>query len=177
MKTRMNDTTRQQTQAEAVEAVELVCGALNGGPAAFGPIVQRYQSAVFGVAVVRLGNFHEAEDVAQQVFVEAFERLDGLRDPARLGGWLRTIAIHRSLDAVRRRKDVVPLDEAETVRAGGTPEEDLEREELRNRVMDAVGRLSTKQRETTTLFYIDGYSIDDIASMNRSSGRRMRGFV
>jgi len=73
-----------------------------GGSEAFAPIVERYADAVFGIALARLGDFHDAQDVAQQAFVEAFERLDGLRDPARLGGWLRSIATHRAIDRVRQ---------------------------------------------------------------------------
>jgi len=45
----------------------LVATALSGGPETFGPIVTRYQDAVFGVALARLRNFHDAEDIAQEV--------------------------------------------------------------------------------------------------------------
>ena len=72
---------------------ELFAAAMAGGPEAFAPIVERYQDAVFGIALARLRDFHEAEDVAQQAFVEAFERLGTVRDPARLGAWLRAVAI------------------------------------------------------------------------------------
>ena len=64
----------------------LVTAALADGPEALGPITERYQEGVFGIALARLRNLHDAEDVAQGVFVEAFERLDRLKDPCRLGG-------------------------------------------------------------------------------------------
>jgi DNA-directed RNA polymerase specialized sigma24 family protein len=53
-------------------------------PAGFGPIIERYKDAVFGVSLARLRNFHDAEDVSQQVFIEAFERLSDLNDPDKL---------------------------------------------------------------------------------------------
>jgi DNA-directed RNA polymerase specialized sigma24 family protein len=62
---------------------ELHADAMAGGPEAFSPIVERYQDAVFGIALARVRDFHEAEDIAQSAFVEAFERLDSLKDPAR----------------------------------------------------------------------------------------------
>ena len=58
----------------------LVAEVLNNGPEAFAQIIHRYKSIVFGVAVARVRNFHDAEDIAQTVFIEAFERLDDLKD-------------------------------------------------------------------------------------------------
>ena len=145
---------------------QLVAVARAGGPEAFGPIVERYQDAVFGVALARLRDFHEAEDVAQQVFIEAFERLDGLKDPARLGAWLRSVTIHRAIDRVRRRRDMAPVeDEPASARDELTPHGQMERRELRDQVLGAIARLSKTQRETTTLFYINGYSVQDVATI------------
>ena len=144
----------------------LVAAALDGGAQDFGPIVKRYREGVFGVALARLGNFHEAEDVAQQVFVEAFERLDKLKDPARLGPWLRAATIHRCIDALRQRGDQVDIDAVQVAASSaGAPDVVLEKQELRRQVMAAIGRLGKAQRETTTLFYIGGYTIYDIAAI------------
>lgn len=142
----------------------LVATALAGGPETFGPIIERYQDAVFGVALARLRNFHDAEDIAQEVFIEAFEHLGRLENPCRLGAWLRSITIHRCIDHLRRRREVIDVDEiAEQVGGTSTPHTELERQELRAQVMAAIGRLSKTQRETTTLFYINGYSQEEIA--------------
>jgi len=145
---------------------ELFAVAMAGGPEAFAPVVERYQDAVFGIALTRLRNFHEAEDVAQEVFVTAFERLGGLKDPTRLGAWLRSVTIHHSIDRLRRRDQATPV-EAGQVRVANVecPQVELERQELRDQVMAAIGRLSKTQRETTALFYINGYSIADVAAI------------
>jgi RNA polymerase sigma-70 factor (ECF subfamily) len=158
---------RKQSERRTDEA--LVADAFSGGFASFGPIIERYQAAVFGVALSRLGCFHEAEDVAQEVFVEAFERLGNLREPARLGAWLRSIAIHRSLDALRRRRPDVSLSEG-CLQAldEPSPHEQLERQDLRARVLEAIRRLSRAQRETATLFYIDGYTVNEVARMQEA---------
>ena len=145
---------------------ELFAAAMAGGPEAFASIVERYQDAVFGVALARIGNFHAAEDIAQDVFVAAFERLATLKNPARLGAWLRSVAIHRSIDFLRRRREIAAVDEramGETDEHG--PAARLERRELRAAVLAAIGRLTTAQRETTTLFYINGYSVAEVAAM------------
>jgi RNA polymerase sigma factor (sigma-70 family) len=140
--------------------------ALTGGPEGFSPIVERYQDAVFGIALARLGSFHDAQDVAQQVFVAAFERLAGLRDPGRLGAWLRAMTIHRCIDLVRQRKQALPVEHAEQAASSEpTPPAALEHQELRQAVLDAIARLSGAQRETTTLFYVNGYSVEQVAAM------------
>ncbi|HUW57133.1 MAG TPA: sigma-70 family RNA polymerase sigma factor [Planctomycetota bacterium] len=144
----------------------LVAAALAEDPEAFSPIVARYQDAVFGVALARLGNFHDAEDVAQGAFVEAFKRLGNLKGPARLGAWLRSITIHRAIDHLRRRRETAGIEDMDEIadrassRGAGK-----DRQTLRDQVMDAVGRLSKTQRETTTLFYINGYSVEEVAGI------------
>ncbi len=136
--------------------------ALAGGPEAFAPILEKYQDAVFGVALARVRNFHDAEDVAQRVFLEAFERLGTVKDPVRLGGWLRTLAIHKSIDWLRSRKETVDMDKIPEPAVGA------EKNELREQVLAAIERLSRAQRETVTLFYINGYSLEEVANMQGS---------
>lgn len=157
----------QTTSSDAVSTeAALVDRALSAGPDAFRPIVDRYQSAVFAVAFSRVRDFHLAEDVAQQVFLEAYQKLGSLKDREKLGGWLRTIAVRRALNVIRgNRKEVeLQLDGSDGVLVGDA-NEDREREALKRRVIGAIGSLSKTQRETTTLFYIDGYAIDEVASM------------
>ena len=62
----------------------LVAAALEVGPEAYAPIIERYKDTLFGVAMGRLGHFYDAEDITQSVLVEGWERLGDLRDPARL---------------------------------------------------------------------------------------------
>jgi len=143
---------------------ELFITALSGGLEAFGPIIERYQDAVFAVALARLRDFHDAEDIAQDVFIEAFEHLGRLNNPSRLGAWLRTITIHRCIDHLRQRYEIIDIDEiTEQLEDPLTPYIEMEYRELHDRVMTAIERLNKTQRETTTLFYINGYSQEEIA--------------
>ncbi len=76
------------------------------------------------------------------------------------------MTIHRCIDVLRRRRDNVEIEKVDFAASSDrAPNEELERRDLRNQVMSAVGRLSKAQRETTTLFYIGDYSIRDIARM------------
>jgi len=144
---------------------ELYAAAMAGGPEAFAPIVERYADAMFGVALARLGDFHDAQDVAQQALVEAFERLGGLKDPARLGAWLRSITIHRAIDHIRSKRPSWQVKADMQAAPTLTPHDQMERRELRERTLAAVVALGDTLRETTTLFYINGYSVDQVAGM------------
>jgi len=145
---------------------ELYAAAMAGGPEAFCPIVERYKDALFGIALARVGDFHAAEDVAQSVLIAAYERLGSLKDPSRLGAWLRSMAIHQSIDHLRGQRLVAKAQDATMASSDQRrPEADLERKELRQRVLAAIGRLSKAQRETTTLFYVNGYSVAQVAAI------------
>ena len=143
---------------------QLVADALAGGPKAFDGLVRRYRRQVVGVAFARLRDFDEAEDVAQQVFVEAFECLHLLKDPSRVRQWLRTAAIHRSVDTLRRRRDYTDPDSAK-LRSSSNPEAEVERREMRQIVRSAIGRLSLPQRETVSLFYLADHKIAEVAAL------------
>jgi RNA polymerase sigma factor (sigma-70 family) len=149
---------------EKTSDAELVAAALEGGRTEFAAIVERYKDAVFAVALARLGSYHDAEDAAQEAFVEAFRRLGTLKDPARLGAWLRSIAIHRAIDLARRRRETAGIDAvAETAAPQGKDE--VEHYELREKVLDAIATLAAGPRETVTLYYINGYSTDQVAAI------------
>lgn len=91
------------------------------------------------VADVRTGSFHDAEDVAQDVFVETFQRLGALNDAGRLGPWLRSITIRRCIDGLRRRYRENAVDDAATdLPATRDPVNGADRQELRERVLNGV---------------------------------------
>ncbi|MBT4099045.1 MAG: sigma-70 family RNA polymerase sigma factor [Gemmatimonadetes bacterium] len=143
----------------------LVADALAGGPEAFTSIVAKYQSVVFGVALARLRNFHDAEDIAQSVFVDAFTQLSRLQETKKLGPWLRTLAINKSIDRQRSRKSTVDIDLIANDPAHAETPVALTSEGLRDQMLDAIGRLGEAQRETVTLFYLTGHSIQEVAAI------------
>ncbi|MEW6750487.1 MAG: sigma-70 family RNA polymerase sigma factor [Candidatus Latescibacterota bacterium] len=97
---------------------------------------------------------------------EAYEGLERLQDPSRLGAWLRSIAIHRSINHLKRRQQVAdPEARDEQAAEGPSPQAQVEVAELRQQVLQAIGRLSRAQRETVTLFYIGEYSLAEVAAI------------
>ncbi len=147
------------------ELQTLIANARCGEPRAFEQLVRRYQGMAWGLAYSVLGDFHLAEDAAQEAFVEVHRRLGDLRDPAAFPGWLRRIVISRCTRATRRKRiDTASLESTgEPVAGGLSPAQSAERNDLRERVLDSVRALPEKQRVATTLFYIGGYSQSEAA--------------
>ena len=71
---------------------EPVARAWDGDKAAYGALVARYQGHVYGLAYSFVGNWEEAQDIAQETFVRAYCHLHQLEDPARFAPWLRRVA-------------------------------------------------------------------------------------
>jgi RNA polymerase sigma factor (sigma-70 family) len=147
------------------ELRDLVTRARDGDLEAYARIVGRFQAMAAGCAYSLLGDFHLAEDAAQEAFVQAYRDLATLREPAAFPGWLRRI-VFKHCDRLTRGKRVrtAPLEAAAGVAADEPGPADLaERREMQGRVLDAIRGLPEHERMVTTLFYIDGYSQQAIA--------------
>ena len=93
---------------------ELVSGVRAGDPKAFEALVGRYQDMVYRLAYGIVGDWATAQDLVQDSFIRAYQRLEGLDDPARFGGWLRRIAFRLGMDHLAAgRRDVRDLQDVE----------------------------------------------------------------
>ncbi len=81
---------------------QLVLATLRGDVPAFGRLVQRYWNMVFALALSRIKNPTEAEDVAQESFLKAYARLGSLRHPSRFPGWLSKITLQQCTNVIRK---------------------------------------------------------------------------
>ncbi|GAH53522.1 unnamed protein product, partial [marine sediment metagenome] len=132
---------------------------------AFGKIVMRFQDMAYGCAYAILGDFHLAEDVAQEAFLTAYRQLPKLRRPQAFPGWFRRIVLSQCRRLTRRKSlSTTALDAAAAVPASvPAPPQNLERRETKDKVLAAIAALPEHQRMATTLFYINGYSQKDVA--------------
>jgi RNA polymerase sigma-70 factor (ECF subfamily) len=146
----------------------------------FEAFVRRYEDMVFATAVRLLGNPAEAEDVAQTVFLKAFERYDQLVGSPTTGGWLKTVATNLCLNHLSRyrsrwrlfselARDDDPVDTDPTEHLGTTPPYDFERADDAARLERALAELPAHQRVPLALFHFDGQSYEQIATTLRVS--------
>jgi len=81
---------------------QLVVATLRGNTPAFGRLVQRYWKMVFALALSRIKDRMEAEDIAQDSFLKAYARLGSLRNPSRFSGWLSKITLQQCTNVIRK---------------------------------------------------------------------------
>ena len=143
-----------------MDALEvIVARAQDGDAEAFAALVRRFQDMAVGYGYSILHDFQLAEDAAQEAFFEAYRTLSKLREPAAFAGWFRRI-VFKQCDRITRRHVVatVPLE------AAPDPVQATDEEERKAEVFEAVRQLPEHERSAMTLFYIGGYSMDEVAT-------------
>jgi RNA polymerase sigma-70 factor (ECF subfamily) len=148
------------------DITELIDRARAGEPAAFGELVERFQPAVYAVALARLRDVNEAVELTQEVFIHALRKLDQLRDPRCFVGWLRQITVRMAINRVTRQApwrgaDPEVLQNAPDVDAG--PLDALIRAEQRAEVLQGLEALKPLDRATLTAFYLRGRSLQQMS--------------
>lgn len=137
----------------------LVRAAQSGDRSAFGALYERYSRMVHGILLARVPR-PVAEDLLQDVFLQALPRLASLREVAKFGGWLAAIARNRANDYYRQAKPVEEWNEGvrETSgRAGGADVADG------LFLLEAVRSLPEAYRETLILRFVEGLTGPEIA--------------
>jgi len=141
---------------------KLVKDSLQGNQAAFGELVKRYQSAVYGNAYHLLGSFDEAEELCQEVFVQAYDNLANLKEAEKFPSWLRGITRNLCHSFMRQKEKLRSFEGAVSPEEIPTPEDQYEKREFSNQLMTAVNTLSERNQLLVTLFYLDGLSYKEI---------------
>jgi len=140
------------------EIARLVRGAQRGDRTAFAELYRRFTRMVHGVVLARIARpgRMDVDDVVQDVFVTALERLADLREPAAFGGWLAAIARHRATDHGRRTPPTEALvdDVASTADRGRV-------EALA--ILEAIRSLPDAYTETLVLRLVEGMTGSEIA--------------
>ncbi len=149
---------------------EVIREYLDGNTKAFNVLINRYQYAVYGMCYHFTQNFADAKDLTQETFIQAFTKLDQLRNPQKFSSWLRQIAINvcRMWKRHRDRYPKVSIDKVgeENLVDKHLPSlrKTIEINELRVKVQKAISSLSEKNRLALTLYYIDGLSYEEIGT-------------
>jgi len=158
-----------QTYFETTSDEDLVLASLGGDRDAFTQIVERYQRLVCSLAYSAVGNLSESEDIAQESFLAAWQKLSTLQDPAKLRPWLCGIVRFKSSrsrrsdahEPVHRANDLEVIGDVSSDGPSG-PEAAINKEE-QSILWHALERLPDNYREPLVLYYREYQSIEHVA--------------
>jgi RNA polymerase sigma-70 factor, ECF subfamily len=140
----------------ASEDARLVRSARDGDAQAFSALYERYARVIHGILLAR-APYGDVEDLVQDVFLSAWNRLDSLRDPAAFGGWLTTIARNRATDFHRHTVEAVQLPDDLSVPDGSSTRVEA------LAVLETIRSLPAAYRETLVLRLVEGLTGPEIA--------------
>jgi RNA polymerase sigma-70 factor (ECF subfamily) len=147
---------------------------LKGDVDAYGVLVDRYSGRIINIALMMMGDRHEAEDIAQEAFIRAFKALPGFRGRARFSSWLHQIALNLCRDHLKKRAragGAVPMAEEtlEGSRDGDgevTPDAIVDAE-LSEVMRVEIARLPYLYREAFVLRHLQGMDYLEVAAITR----------
>lgn len=152
---------------------QLIAATLDGDISSFGTIVERYWNMAVALALSKIDDPVEAEDVAQESLIKAYSQLSSLRDPSRFAGWLSKIIAQQCTNVIRRkaRERTVSSregDALQTLASAPYTNPGLTDEEV-HFVRWAVRQLPAKSRRLIVMRFVGGFSTEQIA---RQLGKR-----
>ena len=168
--------------------VQLIHSILSGNDAAFGTLVQKYQKSVHALAWRKIGDFHYAEEITQDTFLQAYKKLPTLKNPAQFAGWLYVIANRLCVDWMRKRKPAMqPLGDASvkaidklTYEHYVSEQREMEATEHRREIVkQLLEKLPESERTVVTLYYLGEMTTKEIGkflgvSVNTITSRLQR---
>lgn len=148
--------------------------ARDGNRMSFQELVGMFQEDIYRLAYYRTYSQMDAEDITQEVFVQAYRKLKSLNDSGRFRAWLYSIAVNRCNDFLRKRKFLSLLQlrsarEQEFMETGNDMSanynETIAKEKFWEQVRSVLGKLSSMEREVFTLRFMDHRNINEIAEI------------
>ena len=185
---------------EREDDVQLIHKILSGNDAAFGTLVEKYQKSVHSLVWQKIGDYHDAEDIMQDAFLQAFQKLSTLKNPNQFAAWLYVIANRLCIDWIRkqdwmRRQEFVmqsledtPVTEIEKSSYVHHVSEQWEMESTEHShtlVKNLLEKLPERERTVVMLYYLNemttkeigkflGVSVNTITSRLRRARKRLQ---
>lgn len=152
---------------------------LQGDVKSFGFLVEKYQDFVFTIAYRIVKTKEEAEEVAQDSFVKAFQSLESYRGEAKFSSWLYSIVYRKALDALRKEKKHKASELLEDITEGDAFRVDnalqyLEADERKNVIQECILKLSEEEAVIITLYYFEEQSVREISGITALSEENIK---
>jgi RNA polymerase sigma-70 factor (ECF subfamily) len=146
--------------------------ARQGDKAAFGKLIEAYQTPVYNLAYRMLNNSGEAEEAAQEAFIRAYTRLDSYKPAHKFSTWMLSITSNYCIDLIRKRRalllsidEPLPAHPALQSEKSKGPESQMVMSEQQEMVQELLQELPEDYRQTVVLRYWYEMSYDEIAEV------------
>ena len=159
--------------AESEELARLLRQAKAGDIAAFEALLRMFEVRVARTALRLLGNSHDAQDAAQEVFLKLHRRISHIDNAGTLSGWIYRVTVNASYDILRKRRNSVSIEDA-GLSIPSSADEETDRVRQRELVAEAMRTLPEKERAALTLRDIEGLSTREVAAILGSSEATVR---
>lgn len=155
---------------------KLIEACRNGDTKAQFGIYKLYYKSMYNTALRIIGDTAEAEDVMQEGFLNAFQKIDTYRGEVSFGAWLKKIIVNRSLDSIKARKALISI---ETIPVDIADETENAYEEIDDHVTvemirKAIDKLPEGYRIVLSLYLIEGYDHEEISEILNISNATSR---
>lgn len=152
---------------------------LKGDKNAYASLINKHKNLVFTIAVKILKNREDAEELAQDVFIKAFEVLSTFKKESKFSTWLYRIAFNMAISKTRKKKLETYNLETEIIENFSIDEivpdlQELTDEEQKNCIEKALNSLSYEENIIITLFYYDDKSIEEISEITNLSASNVK---
>ncbi len=156
---------------------DLLDGCKEGDQKAQFQIYKLYYKAMYNTSLRIVNDTMEAEDIMQEAFLSAFEKIDTYSGTVSFGAWLKKIVINRSLDALGKRKAVFEDIESHIGIRDESSDDSARSEEIDvkiEEVKEAIDNLPDGYRVILSLYLLEGYDHDEIADILKISSSTSR---
>ena len=146
----------------ALHDAELIQRTLSGDESAFGFLVDKYKGSVHALAYRKLGDFHTAEEITQDTFLKAYQKLSTLKDPVRFPGWLYVIAARCCISWLRQNR--LQTESFDSLKREMNTQSWAKYADARlhEEVHNALESLPESERTVLTLYYMAGMTCEEI---------------
>ncbi len=157
---------------ERADDVQLIRRVLSGDDAAFSTLVEKYEKGVHALAWRKVGDFHDAEDITQDAFLQAYKKLATLKNPHQFVGWLYVITNNLCTDWLRKKRPAMrsleemsmkEIDDVTYVRYVAEHREAEATERRHEIVKKLLEKLPESERTVVTLYYLGEMTMKEIS--------------
>jgi len=147
---------------------DLIDGCISGDQKAQFQIYKLYYKAMYNTSLRIVTDTMEAEDIMQEAFLSAFEKINTYSGTVSFGAWLKRIVVNRSLDVLNKKKLILEDIDSHGEIRDDSPEEIESKQNFENRletVKQAIEKLPDGYRVILSLYLIEGYDHDEIGEI------------